>query len=192
MPDPPDALLSADSLVTASDVVIGFHHPQKANDMRFLPSGGLATVLIYRRAAVALMLPLLLLMAACGGGSDSNLASTATGAPAQDASQPAGNATTVEGVRLIEVLAAFVEPRYTPDPIVLKAGEPVQFSITSADTRHTFTITELNIDVPVNQKLIGGAAVSQVITPQQTGTFRLWCRIHENAPVMVGEIQVVP
>ena len=138
------------------------------------------------------MLLLLAVLAACGGSSDSKPAATATSTPAQDASQPAGEANTAEGVRVIEVLAAFVVPRYTPDPIVLKVGEPVQFSVTSADTRHTFTVTELNIDEQVNQKLIGGAAVTQVVTPQQIGTFRLWCRIHENAPVMVGEIQVVP
>ncbi len=144
-----------------------------------------------RRATIALMLLLLIILAACGGGSDSNSAPTATNTPAQAGTPPPGDATAADGVRVIEVLAAFVEPRYTPDPIVLKAGEPVQFSVTSADTRHTFTVTELNIDVQVNQKLIGGAAVTQVVTPQQIGTFRLWCRIHENAPVMVGEIQVV-
>ena len=42
---------------------------------------------------------------------------------------------------------------------MVKAGEPVQFHVTSVDTRHTFTITDLYVDVDVTQKLTGETAV---------------------------------
>ena len=127
------------------------------------------------------------LLAACGGDSSDS-------APADQASptpESASIGTAPEGVTVIDVVAAFVEPRYQPDPIVVKLGKPVQFRITSVDTRHTFTITELDVDVQVTQRLIGDTAVSEVITPQQTGTLLIWCRIHTNAPTMEGFIEVV-
>ena len=139
--------------------------------------------------AITLM-PLLIMTLLAGCGSDSSDAVPATPAPAQATSEVAGGATSLEGVTVIDVVTAFVVPRFQPDPIVVKLGEPVQFRITSADTRHTFTITELDIDVQVTQKLIGDTAVTQVITPQQIGTFLIWCRIHTNAPTMEGFIQV--
>ena len=124
---------------------------------------------------------ILTLLMACGGGtSDTGPAPTATIAPA-----------TQEGVRLIEVVAAYVAPHYQPGPIVLKVGEPVQFKISSADTLHTFTIDELNVDEEVVQTLIGEAALTAVITPGQAGTLRIWCRIHTNVPLMEGVIQIV-
>jgi heme/copper-type cytochrome/quinol oxidase subunit 2 len=99
----------------------------------------------------------------------------------------------VEGVKVIDVLTAFVEPRFTPDPIVLEVGEPVQFRVISADTRHTFTVDELNVDLQIAQKLLGGTAISEVVTPQTAGTFRLYCRIHMSVSygLMSGVIQVV-
>ena len=116
-----------------------------------------------------------LLLAACGGDSSDS-------APADQASptlESASIGTAPEGVTVIDVVAAFVEPRFQPDPIVVKLGEPVQFRITSVDTRHTFTITELDLDVQVTQKLIGDTAVSEVITPQLTGKFLIWCQIEK-------------
>ena len=145
----------------------------------------------YRLLTALLFIPMIALLAACGGGSDSGPAPTNAVAPTEEALQSTGESTTQEGVRVIDIQAAFVVPYFTPDPIILKTGEPVQFRIISADTRHTFTVTELNLDTQVTQRLIGETAVTQVITPQTTGTFRLWCRIHINAPVMEGVIQVV-
>lgn len=128
------------------------------------------------------------LLTACGGSSSDNApAPKATTAP--DSAPQSG--TPAEGVRTIVVQTAYVVPYYRSDPIVLKVGEPVQFSISSFDTRHTFTITELDVDVNITQKLIGETAVTQVVTPQQTGTFRIWCRIHTNVPLMEGTVEVV-
>ena len=67
----------------------------------------------------------------------------------------------------------------------------VKVKVSSGDTLHTFTIDELNVDEEVVQTLIGDAALTTVITPSQAGTFRIWCRIHTNVPLMEGVIQIV-
>ena len=138
----------------------------------------------YRLLAVFLFIPAIALLAACGGGGESGPA-PATVAPTQQAAQAA------EGVRVIEVFAAYVQPHYQPNPIVLKLGEPVQFQVTSSDTRHTFTIDGLNVDLDIPQRLIGDTILTPVVTPTQAGTLRLWCRIHTNVPLMEGVVEVV-
>ena len=156
------------------------------------PTGVIASTKL-ERPRLLLLLPLVLgiiLLMACGGGSDSGPAVGDTASSDQATDQSSQDAPPAEGVRVIEINAAFVVPYFQPDPIVLKVGEPVQFRITSADTRHTFTITELGVDEPVTQTLLGETAVSPVITPQVTGTFLVFCRIHLNAPVMEGVLQV--
>jgi heme/copper-type cytochrome/quinol oxidase subunit 2 len=72
---------------------------------------------------------------------------------------------------------------------VLKVGEPVQFKVTSADTRHTFIIEALGIDVEVPQQSLNETVTTRVVTPQAAGTFRVFCRIHERLP-MEGTIEV--
>jgi len=84
---------------------------------------------------------------------------------------------------VIEVTVAFIAPYFRPDPIVLKVGEPVQFKVTSADTRHTFVIESLGIDVEVPQKSLNETVTSKVVTPQAAGTLRVFCRIHERLPI---------
>ncbi len=155
-------------------------------------NASVSTVLERRPIAVILFLFGLALMAACGGSGESP-APTAAGETSQGPSESQGQTSTVEGVKVIDVLTAFVEPRFTPDPIVLKVGEPVQFRVISADTRHTFTVDELNVDLQIAQKLLGGTAISEVITPQTAGTFGLYCRIHKSVSygLMSGVIQVV-
>ena len=134
--------------------------------------------------AVFLFILAIALLAACGGDGDSGPAPATVASP-QQAPQ------VQEGVRVIEVFAAYVVPHYQPNPIVLKVGEPIQFNITSRDTLHTFTINGLGIDVEVPQRLKGGTTLSQVVTPTQAGTLRLWCRIHTNVPLMEAVVQVV-
>ena len=91
--------------------------------------------------------------------------------------------------RVIEVTVAFIAPYFRPDPIVLKVGEPVQFKITSADTRHTFVIESLGIDVEVPQKSLNETVTTRVVTPPAAGTFRVFCRIHERLPIE-GSLEV--
>ncbi len=146
-----------------------------------------------RLPVIFLFILAIALLAACGGGgSDSGQPpAPATSAPAQQSFETNDETTTAEGVRIIEVTAAFLEPRYRPDPIILKVGEAVQFRITSFDTQHTFTIDELGVDEKITQKLIGTTAVSQVVTPTHAGELRLCCRIHNGTPLMQGIVQVV-
>lgn len=102
---------------------------------------------------------------------------TATPTPAP---QPQAN------VKQIEVdLSVF---KFTPKTIFLKVGEPVQFRVTSKDTLHSFTVKDLGIDVALNP---GESKVTPVITPQQTGTFQITCRIHSvSAYGMEGFLEV--
>ena len=139
----------------------------------------------YRLLAAFLFIPTIALLAACGGGSGDSGPAPATATSTPQAVQSA------EGVRVIEVFTAYIVPHYQPNPIVLKVGEPIQFKITSSDTRHTFTIDGLNVDQEIPQKLKGGAVLTQVVTPTQAGTLRLWCRMHTNVPLMEGVVQIV-
>lgn len=134
------------------------------------------------RSAVALGL---LWLTACG--SDETAREPTPAAPAQTA--PPTAASPERHPRVIDVTTAFVVPRFHPDPIVLKVGEPVQFKVISADTRHTFVIESLGIDVEVPQKSLNESVTTQVVTPQEAGTLRVFCRIHERLP-MVGTVEV--
>ena len=91
--------------------------------------------------------------------------------------------------RVIEVTVAFIAPHFRPDPLVLKVGEPVQFKVTSADTRHTFVIEPLGIEIEVPQKSLHETVTTKVVTPPAAGTFRMFCHIHERLP-MEGSIEV--
>lgn len=101
-------------------------------------------------------------------------------------SSPAPAGALQKNVRLVEVaLSVF---KFTPKTIVLKAGEPVQFRLTSKDTLHTFTVKDLGIDVSLNP---GESKLSDVITPQQTGTLQITCRVHPvSAYGMEGALEV--
>jgi plastocyanin len=90
---------------------------------------------------------------------------------------------------VVEVTLSFVKPWFRPDPIVVEAGKPVRFKITSADTRHTFVIDAFNIDVEVPQKSLAETVTTPVITPQPPGTYRIYCRIHARMP-MQGQLVV--
>jgi heme/copper-type cytochrome/quinol oxidase subunit 2 len=111
---------------------------------------------------------------ACGGsGEDKRPAAPAS--PAKPATAPAPAPATEPQItaKLVEVnLSVF---KFTPKQITLKAGEPVQFRVTSTDTLHTFTVKDLGLDVALNPR---ESKVTEVFTPQQTGTFQITCRIH--------------
>lgn len=125
----------------------------------------------------------LLLLTACGGGEQTERPATPEPG-ATSSSAPA--AESLANVRLVEVdLSVF---KFTPKTIVLKAGEPVQFRLTSKDTLHTFTVKDLGIDVSLNP---GESKVSDVVTPQQTGTLQITCRVHPvSAYGMEGALEV--
>jgi len=127
----------------------------------------------------------LLFLVSCGGEDKAKKsADTATPATSQAVAPTAGPAP-----KVVDVTVSFIAPRFRPDPIVLKVGEPVQFKVSSADTRHTFIVEPLGIDVEVPQQSLNETVTTKTVTPQQAGTLRVFCRIHERLP-MEGTIQV--
>ena len=126
------------------------------------------------------------LLAGCGGSQESESpAPAATSPPATTPTPPAATERQADA-KLIEVdLSVF---KFTPKTIVLKVGEPVQFRVSSKDTLHSFTVKDLGIDVALNP---GESKLTEVITPQQTGTFQITCRIHSvSAYGMEGFLEV--
>jgi plastocyanin len=86
---------------------------------------------------------------------------------------PAGQA-----VRVVDVTLSFVEPRFRPDPLEIKIGEPVRFKVGSADTRHRLVIESLGIDVEVPQKSLNESVTTKTVTPTKAGTYRIFCSVH--------------
>ncbi len=70
-----------------------------------------------------------------------------------------------ESARVVELTLSFIEPRFRPDPIEIKVGEPVQFKVSSADTRHRFVVEPFGINVEVPQKSLNESVTTKVITP---------------------------
>jgi len=125
----------------------------------------------------------LLLLTACGEGEQKEHPATPgsrTASSSAPTDEPQAN------VRLVKVdLSVF---KFTPKTIVLKAGEPVQFRLTSKDTLHTFTVKALGIDVSLNP---GESKLSDVVTPQQAGTLQITCRVHPvSAYGMEGALEI--
>ena len=98
--------------------------------------------------------------------------------PKQEDPKDAPAAQQGQAARVVEVTLAFIEPRFRPDPIEIKAGEPVQFKVSSADTRHHFVIEPLGIDVEVPPKSMSEGVTTKVVTPKEAGTFRIFCSVH--------------
>ena len=116
----------------------------------------------------------LLLLFACGRR-DEGEQPVSPSAPAQPSTAPtsAPVAKSESDAKLVEVDASVF--KFTPKKLVLKVGEPVRFHVTSKDTIHTFTVTDLGIDVELQP---GENKLSEVFTPQQSGTYQIICRIH--------------
>ena len=95
-------------------------------------------------------------------------------APAVEQAAPASG----EAPRVVEVQLSFIEPRFQPGPIAAQVGKPLQFKLRSADTRHSFVIEALGIDVEVPQKSLGKDVTTKVVIPQKAGEYRIFCRFH--------------
>jgi plastocyanin len=137
-----------------------------------------------RRVFVMVLLGMLCVTACSRDDSPQKPASTETPAITQQASQP-----TAQTPRVIELTVAFIAPHFRPDPLVLQVGQPVQLKVSSADTKHFLVIEALDIELEVPQKSLSEATTSKVVTPQEVGTFRMFCRIHARLP-MQGTIEV--
>jgi plastocyanin len=136
------------------------------------------------RAFVFIVLGMLCMTACSRDDSPQKPAATETPPARQQAAQ-----TTTHPPRVIELTLAFIAPHLRPDPLVLQVGQPVQFKVSSADTRHFLVIEALGIELEVPQKSLNEAVTSHVVTPQEVGTFRMVCRIHARLP-MEGTIEV--
>jgi plastocyanin len=127
----------------------------------------------------------MLFLVACGRDEAPQKSTTASpSTPVQQAVSPSAEAPTV-----IDVTLSFVAPRFRPEHIVVSVGKPVQFKVTSADTRHHLAIEALSIDIAIPQKSLEESVTTAVVIPQETGTFRMFCRIHSRLP-MEGTLQV--
>jgi plastocyanin len=136
------------------------------------------------RVFVFVLLGMLCVTACSRDDTPQKPASTETPAATQQASQP-----TAQAPRSIELTLAFIAPHLRPDAIVLQVGQPVQFRVSSADTKHFLVIEALGIELEVPQKSLNEAVTTTVVTPQEVGTFRMFCRIHARLP-MEGTIEV--
>ena len=111
----------------------------------------------------------------CGGGEGAGTSRRASASTPQGASPTGAPAATPEVIpKLVEVGASSY--MFTPDAIVLKVGEPVQFKATALDATHTFTVADLGIDVELSRPK--ETKVSDVFIPQRTGRFLITCRVH--------------
>ena len=135
------------------------------------------------RWVVGIVLALLILVACRDDRADPAPTPSPPAADSQSPSSSDSQAT------VVDVTLSFVKPWFRPDPIVVEAGKPVRFKITSADTRHTFIIDAFNIDVEVPQKSLNETVTTPVITPPQPGTYRIYCRVHARLP-MEGQLVV--
>lgn len=131
-----------------------------------------------RRRFAYLLLGVLFVMACGRDDSDPKQATPVTTEPKHEATPPVG-----EAPRVVDLTLSFVEPRFRPDPVVVQVGKPVQFKISSLDTRHTLVIEALGLEVEVPQKSLSESVLTRVVTPQETGTFRMFCRIHSRLPM---------
>lgn len=137
-----------------------------------------------QRVLVFVLLGMLCVTACSRDDTPERPASTETPAATQQAAPP-----TAQAPRIIELTLAFIAPHFRPDPIVLQVGEPVQFKVSSADTRHFLVVEALGIELEVPQKALNEAVTTKVVTPQEAGTFHMFCRVHARLP-MEGTVEV--
>ncbi|MBC8647445.1 MAG: cupredoxin domain-containing protein [Thermoanaerobaculia bacterium] len=80
---------------------------------------------------------------------------------------------------------------FTPSRIELKAGEPVEITFESKDTKHGFSVKELDVEKVTFEK---GKPATVKLTPQKPGTYDFKCSkfCGLGHGKMKGEIVVVP
>jgi heme/copper-type cytochrome/quinol oxidase subunit 2 len=136
------------------------------------------------RVFVFVLLAILCVVACSRDDTPERPASTGTSGVTQQDGQPPA-----QTPKIIELTLAFIAPHFRPDPIVLQVEEPVQFKVSSGDTRHFLVIEALGIELEVPQKSLNEAVSTTVVSPQEVGTFRMFCRIHARLP-MQGTLEV--
>lgn len=66
---------------------------------------------------------------------------------------------------------------YTPNHLIVEAGQPVELTLTSVTTiiPHNFIIRDPTGDLSVEQDVGAGKTVTITFTPTQRGTFPIYC-----------------
>lgn len=121
------------------------------------------------------------ILVACGGngGAEVPVPSQAN-TPAPVSTSPS------EGdVVIVEVILDEEPFVFSPADFTFKSGQTYQLVLTSVRDFHSFTVSELGLDLFVN----GGETVTHTFTPTQVGEFSLICLPHE-ALGMVGTVAV--
>lgn len=120
---------------------------------------------------VIVMLSILILQA-CGGGD---------GEVSDEGARPDENG------QMSVLLRNFA---FEPRTLLFEVGDTVEFSLSTADSLHTFTVEDLEIDWRVRDK---DEPVAESFTFDRPGTYRLICDIpgHEGSG-MVGTVEVRP
>ena len=100
--------------------------------------------------------------------------------------QPSGQI--VNGIRVIEVTAK--KYAFSPDPIVVRAGENVRVKLTSEDTTHGFALPAYDIDV----KIEPGKTSTASFTAQSAGQYPIHCSVFcgWGHPTMTATLVVLP
>ncbi|MFN2386945.1 MAG: cupredoxin domain-containing protein [Thermoanaerobaculia bacterium] len=91
--------------------------------------------------------------------------------------------------RKITVVAKKYE--FMPSRIEVKAGEPVELTFESEDTKHGFSVKELDVEKVTFEK---GKPATVTFTPQKPGTYEFKCAkfCGMGHSKMKGEIVVTP
>ncbi|MDD5169094.1 MAG: cupredoxin domain-containing protein [Syntrophales bacterium] len=76
------------------------------------------------------------------------------------------------GIRIVEVRAS--QYKFEPDPIVVRLGEKVRLSVTSADTAHGIAIVDFNVNLFVPAK----QTKEVEFTADKKGTFHAHCSVY--------------
>ena len=66
---------------------------------------------------------------------------------------------------------------FTPNHLIVKAGQPVELTLTSVTTiiPHNFIVKDPTGDLSVEQEVGAGKTVTITFTPTQRGTFPIYC-----------------
>jgi cytochrome c oxidase subunit 2 len=79
------------------------------------------------------------------------------------------SATPAAGPKVVRLEAGRYD--YTPNPLVLKKGEPVVIALTTRDGTHGFDVAGLKLNATVRK----GETVDIPVTPSATGTYKITC-----------------
>ena len=151
--------------------------------------------LIKRTISLVLLVGVLsLALAACGGSETSTTTqpSSPSPVPRAPAEEPAdGEAANGEQATGTEVFVSLQDPggsgsyMFDADEFNFDVGDTITFVVEAETEFHTFTVTDLDINISVP----GGATGESTVTFDTAGTFNLICIPHQ-ALGMVGTITV--